>query len=144
MKFIYTLLILFLFGCKKEQLNESSIEGKYTLVTVKECLPFKKDKIINHPFTNAKFVFNNANEVKCYVGNDSLFGIFNFEYRTTLYDGDNSNKQKGINMQLSNFNRTQFINWHLWDVKFRNSKKYLIGHQDRSRGTYRFEFMRNF
>ena len=46
-------------------------------------------------------------------------------------------------MQLTTVNRTKFINWVLWDIRFRNSKDKIIGNQDRSRGTYRFEFNKN-
>lgn len=140
--FLLAFSLLLLFSCRKERMTETTISGTYTLVTVKESLPAKRDKVIDYPYSGAKFIFNSANEVQCFVGADTLFGVYNFIWRDNPNSNNDGSSQRGITMQLTNFRNNRYINWQLWDFKFRRTYDYMVGHQDRSRGTYRFEFMR--
>ncbi len=141
-KLILPIFLSLFISCKKERFIESTISGSYALVTVKENIAGKRDKVIEHPYHNARFNFNNANEVSCQIGNDTLYGGYEIVYRWVSNDGENSRRERGMVLSLTDFRRTRFINWTLWNIDFRRTYEYMVGHQDRQRGTYRFEFKR--
>jgi hypothetical protein len=142
MKILYLLLIFsFLVACKKN-VTEDNITGTFTLDAVKQIKTFSRNRI-EHPFLGGVFVFEANKNVKCYANGDTLYGTYQIESRNGRNRDENGPvREKCLFLRLVNRNNTNFINWQLWKVIYRNDRKELVGELERSGCNQFFEFNR--
>jgi hypothetical protein len=144
-KLLLAIILVSLMACKK-QVTERNLMGTFTLDAVREMKSFSRPKIV-HSFTGAKFVFNNADQVICYKGTDTLYGNYILNERNNGYYDNEGNYQTqsedGLYIFVQNPLRTNTLRIQLWKLRYRNNRSEMQGQQERVGNDYLFEFKRN-